>query len=271
MWLSAATLATLAWPCATAGPLPTSARSRAVAARVRPALDRDLQSAGLRLGDPVFLRIFKREKTLEAWVREPGKDSFRLFRSWPVAKFSGGLGPKLAEGDMQAPEGFYQVSARDFNPNSQFHLSFNLGFPNAYDRAHGRTGSLLMVHGSRVSIGCFAMTNPGIEEIYTLCAAALDGGQPFFRVQIFPFRMTDEAMAAEKGHRWEGFWKNLKEGHDSFERRKVPPDVTVKDGRYVFAPLPPLTSGRNGGRLRRRTKSLPARANFSRTPPCHTT
>ena len=147
---------------------------------------------------------------------------------------SGTLGPKLAEGDCQAPEGFYFVANRHLNPRSTYHLSFNLGFPNAYDLAHGRTGSHLMVHGSDMSIGCFAMTDPGIEEIYTLCAAALAKGQPFFRVHIFPFRMNEERMTKAAGDPWEEFWKNLKEGHDLFERNHVPPEVNVQDKRYVF-------------------------------------
>jgi murein L,D-transpeptidase YafK len=269
--LAVSLLGVPACPWASGEPVPASARSRAAAARVRPTLEHDLQAAGLRFGDPVFLRIFKREKILEAWLREPGRDRFRHFRSWPVAKMSGTLGPKLAEGDLQAPEGFYHASARDFNPNSQFHLSFNLGYPNAYDRAHGRSGSLLMVHGSRVSVGCFAMTDPGIEQIYTLCAAALDSGQPFIRVHVFPFRMSDAALAAEKGHRWEDFWTNLKQGHDWFERHKVPPEAKVQDGRYVFEALPVLTRARNRGRLRRHTKAPPVEQTNSRTPPWHTT
>ena len=120
------------------------------------------------------------------------------------------------------------------NPNSRFHLSFNLGYPNAYDRAHGRTGDYLMVHGNRVSIGCFAMTDEKIEEIYTLCAAALAGGQKFFRVHCFPFRMTDARMARAAGSRWEGFWKNLRTGYAAFEKDKIPPNVSVRQKRYVF-------------------------------------
>ena len=147
---------------------------------------------------------------------------------------SGHLGPKLAEGDRQAPEGFYYVSRGNMNPRSLYHLSFNIGFPNRYDLSHDRTGSLIMVHGDRQSIGCFAMTDEKVEEIYTLCDAALKKGQPFFRVHCFPFRMTTERMNEAKGNRWEGFWKNLEEGYDWFEEKKVPPDVEVAEKRYVF-------------------------------------
>lgn len=228
---------------ATPRPEPTApARAQAAADRVRPSLEGDLAAEGLRFGDPVFIRIFKEERELELWVRETGKQSFRLFRSYPVAAMSGTLGPKLAEGDRQAPEGFYFVDSSRMNPDSRFHLSFNLGYPNAYDRAHGRTGSLIMVHGNRVSIGCFAMTDPKIEEIYTLCDAAHRNGQPFFRVHSFPFRMTAERTDLAAGHQWIGFWRNLKEGHDAFERTRIPPDASVRGKRYVFAP--DLKSGR---------------------------
>ena len=210
------------------------ARARAAAQRVRPALERDLARAGLRFGDPVFIRIHKDERELELWMQEPGKKTFRLFRTYKVAAMSGTLGPKLREGDRQAPEGFYHVNRNRMKPDSDFHLAMNLGYPNAYDQAHGRTGSFIMVHGNRVSIGCFAMTDAKVEEIYTLCNAALDKGQGFFRVHVFPFRLSEERLAKAKGHRWEGFWRNLAEGYRWFEDRKRPPNVTVSGKKYVF-------------------------------------
>ncbi len=120
------------------------------------------------------------------------------------------------------------------NPNSSYHLSFNIGFPNAYDKALGRTGSFIMIHGSNVSIGCLAMTDEKIEEIYTICQAAHDGGQDYFRVHIFPFRMTEARMAKAAGNEWLPFWQNLKTGYDLFEKNKVPPDVTVEGKEYAF-------------------------------------
>lgn len=210
-------------------------RDKAARDRVRPALERALAAEGLRFGDPVFLRIFKEERQLELWVKEPEKKSFKHFRTYSIAAMSGKPGPKLKEGDQQAPEGFYFVTRKQLNPNSNYHLSFNIGYPNAYDRAHGRSGSLIMVHGARVSIGCFAMTDPKIEEIYTLCEAALQKGQPFFRVHSFPFKMTDRRMANISGHQWESFWKNLMEGYDAFETTRIPPNVEVSGKNYVFS------------------------------------
>lgn len=214
--------------------MPGPERAKAAAARVRPALERDLAAKGLYLGDPVFLRAFKEENVLELWVLQRGTEKYELFRTWEIAAQSGKPGPKLAEGDGQVPEGFYFVPPSGMKPDSTFHLAFNIGYPNAYDRHHGRTGTFIMIHGNRISIGCLAMTDEKIEEIYTLCDAAHAGGQKFFRVHFFPFRMTSERMEKAKDSEWFDFWTNLKEGHDHFEREKVPPDVTVEDGRYRF-------------------------------------
>lgn len=210
-------------------------RAKAAAARVRPALERDLEEKGLHFGDPVFIRAFKEERQLELWVRKRDTGNYGLFRTWSIAALSGKPGPKLAEGDHQVPEGFYEVPPAAMKPDSVFHLAFNIGYPNAYDRHHGRGGSFIMVHGNRVSIGCLAMTDEKIEEIYTLCDAALAGGQKCFRIHMFPFRMTAERMANETGKEWFDFWRELQKGYEHFERTKVPPNVTVTEGRYQFS------------------------------------
>jgi murein L,D-transpeptidase YafK len=191
--------------------------------RIGPGLRESVAEKEFRWGAPVFIRIFKEEKVLELWLDDG--ERYRKFRTYPVAAMSGQLGPKLAEGDGQAPEGFYAVGEGSLLPTSRYHLAFNIGFPNAYDRALGRTGSFIMVHGARASIGCFAMTDAKIEEIYLLCEAALEEGQPFFRVHLFPFRMTNERMAEADGHRWEEFWKELRSGYQYFEENRVPPQV----------------------------------------------
>ncbi len=214
--------------------LPGPQRAAAAAEAVRPGLERDLAAVGLKFGDPVFLRALKEELELEVFVRNRATGKFDLFRTYPIARSSGDLGPKLAEGDGQVPEGFYFVPPAAMKPDSQFHLSFNIGYPNAFDQSFGRTGSAIMVHGNRVSIGCLAMTDAKIEEIFTLCAAAHEGGQAFFRIHIFPFRMTSERIRTAAGSKWEEFWINLKEGYDHFEVHKTPPDVSLENGRYVF-------------------------------------
>lgn len=214
--------------------IPSSPRSRKAIERVMPDLIRDMNAMGLHPGAPIFIRIFKVERELELWVK--GESGFELFRTYPIVAMSGGPGPKQRRGDNQAPEGFYHVTPGRMNPASNYHLSFDVGYPNAYDRALGRTGSLIMVHGDRVSIGCFAMTDEKIEEIFALADAAFRGGQPFFRVHAFPFRMTESAMAEVRHSEHFDFWTNLKEGYDFFERDRLPPDVTVREKRYVFGP-----------------------------------
>ncbi len=193
----------------------------------------DLAAAGFGLGDEAYVRIFKREHLLEVWMRGTG-GRFQLFRSYPICTYSGGLGPKLAEGDRQAPEGFYRVSRKQLNPNSRHHLAFNIGFPNALDRELGRTGSFLMVHGGCSSVGCYAMTDAQIDEIYAVLEAALDNGQREVDVAIFPFRMTETALQAAAGSEWTPFWHNLKQGFDLFEQHGAPPEVAACDGSYVF-------------------------------------
>ena len=175
-----------------------------------------LSEKGLSLGSPAFIRIFKQESELEVWLVRDG--AFALFETYPICAWSGELGPKLAEGDRQAPEGFYAVGLKQLNPGSNYHRAFNLGFPNAYDRAFGRTGSFLMVHGDCVSIGCYAMTDQGIDEIYRIVEAALQQGQREVPVHAFPFRMTGKAMVEKAGHRWAAYWSNLKEGYDRSSR-----------------------------------------------------
>ena len=213
----------------------TSERSEAVAARIGPALVEKLEAKDLSLGLPLFLRIFKESNELELWMEpEPGAE-FVLFQTYPICAWSGDLGPKLKEGDRQAPEGFYFVPPAQMNPESRYHLSFDLGFPNQFDQHHERTGSYLMVHGDCVSIGCYAMTDAAIEEIYTLAVAALGNGQSFFRVHAFPFRMSDDRMDdIDESAKWFDFWANLKEGYDYFDLLGRPPDVTVVDGKYQF-------------------------------------
>ncbi|HYJ58763.1 MAG TPA: murein L,D-transpeptidase family protein [Methyloceanibacter sp.] len=197
-------------------------------------LDQRLAAHGVALGVPIYIRIFKLESELELWVQKDGR--FVRLASYPICLWSGRLGPKLREGDRQAPEGFYTVSAEQLNPNSRWHRSFNLGFPNAFDQAHGRTGSLIMVHGGCLSIGCYAMTDPVVDEIWRLVTAALENGQERFAVHVFPFRMTERNLRLRRGQQWSSFWADLKKGYDLFEQAKLPPLVSVCKGRYMFEP-----------------------------------
>jgi murein L,D-transpeptidase YafK len=236
-WLLIAALGVIAAGQRGVPDVPASARSVRAERASSDRLTAVLRAQSLELGAPVCLRIFKEERTLELWLGTVS-GRFRLLKSYPICAFSGGLGPKLARGDGQSPEGFYAVRPGALNANSSFHLSFDLGYPNAYDRAHGRRGGALMVHGACVSIGCYAMTDPAIEEIWTCAAAAFRKGQREIQVQALPFKLTAEALAHRRGNRWSEFWADLKPGYDLFENTNVPPRVEVIEGRYRFAPAP---------------------------------
>lgn len=213
--------------------LPSSPRAEKSIEQVRSSLTKALRDRNLQYGAPVFIRVFKDPGLLEFWVESASK-KYELFKTYDICNFSGELGPKVQQGDNQAPEGFYFVSPTRLNPWSRFHLSFNLGYPNAYDRYHGRTGDYLMIHGNCVSIGCYAMTDTYMNEIYALTAAALEQGQPFVRVHIFPFKLEPERLEQNSSHQWYAFWQNLKEGYEYFNVNKIPPNVEVSNGRYVF-------------------------------------
>jgi murein L,D-transpeptidase YafK len=195
-------------------------------------LSQKLAEKGLKRGQPVFVRIMKESSELELWMDRG--DQWVMLHTYPVCRWSGALGPKLKEGDGQAPEGFYAVTRRALNPNSSYHLSFNLGFPNAYDAAHGRTGSFLMVHGDCLSIGCYAMTDAGIEEIYGLVEAALKAGQQAVPVHVFPFRMTEANLVRFQSHSAAQEWINLKQGWDWFDVNRRPPVAQACGKRYQF-------------------------------------
>ena len=189
---------------------------------------------GLSMNNPMFIRAFKSEMKLELWVQSSYSPQYKLFKTYNVCKKSGRLGPKIKEGDLQTPEGFYNVTQERLNPNSRFFLSFNIGYPNEYDRAHKRTGSLLMIHGNCVSEGCLAMTDKNIGEIYLIIESNFKYGHKSIPIEMYPFRMTDENMKMRSLSQWQPFWKNLKEGYDFFEQHYTPPEVSVKNGKYAF-------------------------------------
>ena len=186
---------------------------------------------GMKLEAPIFVRIFKEESEFEVWKYKDGR--FQHFRTYPICAWSGELGPKVQQGDRQAPEGFYTVTRAQMNPHSLYHLAFNIGFPNTYDQANGHSGSALMVHGNCKSAGCYAMTDAYIEEIFILAREAFNAGQTKFHVQALPFRMTTLKMMLHRANRWYPFWSRLKEGYDAFEETGKPPIVKVCGKEYL--------------------------------------
>jgi murein L,D-transpeptidase YafK len=199
---------------------------------------------------PVLIRAYKKEAELEIWkMKFDGR--YALLKTYPICRWSGQLGPKKVEGDMQVPEGFYTIEPGQMNPNSHYYLAFNVGYPNVYDRAYGRTGGSVMVHGVCSSAGCFSMTDEQVADIYAIARDAFRGGQREIQLQSYPFRMTPENMAKYRLDPNIDFWKELKNGSDHFEVAKTEPPVVVCGRHYVFgatakgaasasAPCPPL-------------------------------
>lgn len=201
--------------------------------RSYPRLCKLLEKKQLEFGAPLFIRIFKQENELEVWL-EDKRGTFKHLKTYPICFHSGTIGPKLEEGDLQSPEGFYRVEKTGMNPWSNYHLAINLGYPNAYDTVHERTGGDLMIHGRCSSSGCFAMTDYYMDELYTIADAAFSAGQNCFQVHIFPFRFTGNRLENYRGSRWENFWHNLREGYRLFEKNRTIPEIGVINGRYVF-------------------------------------
>jgi murein L,D-transpeptidase YafK len=201
-------------------------------------LKTQIANLGMKETAPILVRIFKEESVFEVWKLQKASGRYALLKTYDICKWSGDLGPKKVEGDRQAPEGFYTITPAQMNPKSSYYLSFNLGYPNEYDRSLGRTGTHLMVHGACSSRGCYSMDDEQIQEIYTLARLAFQGGQRSFQVQAYPFRMTPENMAKHRGDDDMPFWKMLKEGYDHFEVLKQPPKIDVCSQRYVFNSVP---------------------------------
>ncbi len=200
---------------------------------VPPKLIADMTAKDMDLQSPMLVRIFKQEAELEIW-KQNRTGQFALLKTYPICRWSGDLGPKVREGDRQAPEGFYSISPAQMNPQSSFYLSFNTGYPNAFDKALGRTGSQLMVHGDCSSRGCYAMTDEQIAEIYSLGRESFFGGQRAFQLQAYPFKMTPVNMAKHRNNPNMPFWKMIKQGWDHFEVTRQEPKVDFCEKKYVF-------------------------------------
>jgi murein L,D-transpeptidase YafK len=227
---SAAITAAVALSACNPSDIPTNGRAMAPLSERTIAL---ISEKNMDKQSPILVRVFKEEAELEVW-KQTRDGQYALLKTYPICKWSGDLGPKKKEGDRQAPEGFYAITPGLMNPNSNYYLAFNTGFPNAYDRAHNYTGSELMVHGDCSSRGCYAMTDEQIQEIYALARESFFGGQKSFQFDAFPFRMTALNMAKHRNNPNFAFWKMLKEGYDNFEATKQPPQVAVCEQRYLF-------------------------------------
>ena len=191
--------------------------------------------------EPMMIRVYKESSELEVWKRTRS-GQYALLKTYPICKWSGTLGPKMKEGDYQSPEGFYDVTPALLNPKSSYHLSFNVGFPNKFDKALNRTGSYLMIHGDCLSVGCYAMTDEGIKEIYAMVRESFKGGNPSVQLQLLPFRMTEDNFARHASSEHVSFWRDLKVGADAFDQSRTLPAWDVCQQRYVFNLNDPRTA-----------------------------
>ena len=214
------------------GLLPKTSSLRAQQSLKQSTVNR-LAEIGSSPAAPMMIRVFKQTNEFEVW-KKTNAGPFKLFQTYQICAYSGTFGPKVKEGDRQAPEGFYNITPGLMNPNSNYYLAFNTGFPNKFDRAWGRTGANLMVHGDCSSSGCYSMTDEGIAEIYALARESFNGGNAVVQMQIFPFRMTPKNLAQMSTNPNLPFWMDIKEGYDRFELTKTPPTWDVCDKKYVF-------------------------------------
>jgi murein L,D-transpeptidase YafK len=207
-----------------------------------PELLSQLQQKKMPKHSPILVRIFKEESELEVWKQDT-TGHFQMLKVYPICRWSGDLGPKMHEGDRQAPEGFYAITPELMNPNSNYYLAINTGFPNSFDKVNDRDGTFLMVHGDCWSSGCYAMTDEQIAEIYSLARDSFLGGHPSFQIQAYPFRLTPANLARHRTNPNMPFWMMLKEGNDHFLVSHLEPKVDVCERRYVFdAQHPPNSS-----------------------------
>ncbi|MEF0942125.1 murein L,D-transpeptidase family protein [Rhizobium sp. BR 362] len=193
----------------------------------------DMTKKGMDRNSPIMIRIFKEEGVMEI-LKANQNNRFEVIADYKICAWSGRLGPKVKEGDRQAPEGFYMLTPANLNPNSKYYLAINTGFPNRYDAANGRSGANLMIHGACSSSGCYSMTDQQVLEIYAFARDAFKGGQKAIQLEAFPFRMTAENMVKHRLSPNIDFWKMLKVGYDNFEVTKRPPEVEVCEKKYVF-------------------------------------
>jgi murein L,D-transpeptidase YafK len=202
-----------------------------------------LDQKNMPRASPILVRVFKEESEVEVWKQDT-TGQYQLLKVYPICRWSGELGPKKTEGDRQAPEGFYAITPGLMNPNSNYYLAINIGFPNAFDKANNYSGAFLMIHGDCSSRGCYAMTDEQIGEIYSLARESFLGGQSEFQIQAYPFRMTPANLARHRDNPNMAFWKMLKEGNDHFQVSHLEPKVNVCDRHYVFDAQPPANSTR---------------------------
>jgi len=195
-------------------------------------LSEKFKQKGLLLGAPVFLRIYKSTSEIELWVQQGPR--FVLAQTYGICRWSGLIGPKMTEGDRQSPEGLYHITAQGLIANLRWHRAMRLNYPNSYDVTNGRTGSGILIHGKCHSVGCFAIEDGNVEEVYEAVDAAFKAGQARIPVLSLPFRFgklaEESSTPAELGE----FWTDLRHADLMFNRDRIPPAALLCNSRYYF-------------------------------------
>lgn len=212
--------------------LPDSKLAKDVRAKVWPKLQGELTEKGLNINSSLYLRVFKEESALEIWIRS-GRE-YQFFKSYNICYFSGGLGTKTRSGDGKSPEGFYIITPAQLHPVSSYYLAINIGYPNKLEQLKGYTGDAIMVHGHCASIGCYAMTDDGIAEIYTLVYKNFESGRQKIHLDIFPFRMDRGYLSKYATSSYLPCWKSMQPGYDLFEKNHIPAVAVIRKKAYAF-------------------------------------
>lgn len=188
----------------------------------------------------IYIRAFKMEQTVEVWARNVNDRSHQMIADYKFCNTSGRLGPKREQGDHQIPEGYYELI--EFNPESNYHLSLKLNYPNASDSVLGnkqKYGGMIFLHGGCATVGCIPINDEMISELYVLSVMAKEAGQDSIPVHIFPARLNrPNIMSLQKSDypdKTKAFWKSLEEGYSYFEQFGRPPTILIaEDGRYLY-------------------------------------
>ncbi len=212
------------------------------------ALQKELKKAGITSNFEVYMAAYKSEGKFELWLKGVGQNQFELFKTYNFCAHSGTIGPKVLEGDGQTPEGFYKINV--FNPESSYHLSLGLNYPNKVDLARtgkdNKAGNDIYIHGNCVTIGCIPLSDEKIKEVYLIAIEARNGGQKDIPVSIFPFKLTEDNLK-KHGAQFPTqvtFWKTLQVGYAYFDKYKTLPKITQEKGGYVVnRPAIPRSSG----------------------------
>lgn len=200
-------------------------------------LKKELSKENINGAFNMYITAYKSEGKLEIWLKNKPQKKYKLFKTYNFSAHSGTLGPKVKQGDLQTPEGFYNINV--FNPKSNYYLSLGINYPNNVDLLRsGREnpGNDIYIHGDQVTIGCIPLTDEKIKEVYLLAVEARSNGQKHIPVHIFPFKMTEANLRKYtiQYPKQIAFWKNLQPGYTYFEKHNTLPSIDQEKGSYLI-------------------------------------